>query len=321
MLIDGHTHVYDRICGVTQYGVSKALGYGMIDLGINRPQRVLPPGFVDSICPCEILLKYLDWSGIDKAVLLTQNVYGYANSYLAECVNRYPDKFVALGSLDPMSKESNNNVEYLITEVGLKGIKLDMGSNLGLLALRPDFKLNDPYLMPIWKLIEKHNATLTIDLGGTFGTPGHQLDEIKSVLEAAPELKLVIAHLGFPPILDDGGTGHEKQWHELLDLTKSFRVWFDTAIFWFSTLLKDGNEQFPYPTLQKYFKKCYEQIGASKMIWGTDMPTILLWSTYNQNVEWIKSVTADLSREEKEAILWKNAAEVYDFKDIKPNIV
>lgn len=315
MIIDAHTHVYDRICGVTQYGVSRAVGYGMIDLGVNQPNRILPPGFKDSVCTSEVLLKYLDWAGVDKAVLLTQNVYGYANNYLAECMKNYPDKFIALASLDPMAKDSRENLEYLLGEIGLKGLKLDLGSNLGLLALRPDFKLDDPYLTPVWKLLEKYDAALTVDLGGTYGTPGHQLSEIKSLLDTAPNLKLVVAHLGFPPCLDDGGNGNERQWHELLDLSKTHRVWFDTAMFWFSTLLKNGKEEYPYPTLQMYFQKCYDRIGPSKLIWGTDLPTILLWSTYNQNVEWIKTAVHGFSQPEKEAILWKNAAEVYGFKE------
>ena len=58
-----------------------------------------------------------------------------------------------------------------------------------------------------------------------------------SVLETNPNLKLVICHLGFPPCLSDGGTGTDEQWYGLLDLANSFQVWFDTAIFWFCTVV------------------------------------------------------------------------------------
>lgn len=316
MIIDGHTHAYDRICGITQYGVARSLGYGKIDFGVNHPHRLLPPSFIDSISPCELLIKYMDWVGVDKAVMLTQNIYGYTNDYLSNCVRNNPTRFVALGSLDPLAKDSERTLEYLLSKMGLNGLKLDLGAKIGILALHPNFKLNNSYLMPIWELLEKHKATLTLDLGGSYGTPGHQLIEIGSVLETYPKLKLVTCHLGWPPCLDDGGTGTEKQWYELLDLADSFQVWFDTAVFAFSTMLKGGNEQYPYPTIQEYFRKCYDHIGASKIIWGTDVPSILIWSTYTQNLDWIKAMIANLSLEEKDAILWKNAAEAYGFKDI-----
>lgn len=69
-------------------------------------------------------------------------------------------------------------------------------------------------------------------------------------------------------------------------------------------------------TVQEYFRMCCDHIGASKMIWGTDLPSILTWSTYAQNLDWIKAMIVNLSLVERDAILWKNAAEVYGFKDI-----
>ena len=316
MIIDAHTHAYDRICGVTQYGVARPLGYGNVDLGADHPHRLLPPSFTDSISPCELLMEYMAWVGVDKAVLLTQNMYGYTNDYLSDCVRTYPDKFVALGSLDPLAVDSKHTLEYLISNKGLSGLKLDLHTQIGMLALRPDFKLNNPYLMPLWELLAERSMTLALDLGGSYGTPGHQLAEIRAVLEAYPKLKLVICHLGFPPCLDDGGTGTEKEWHQLLDLADAFPVWFDTAVFWFSTMLKGGNEQYPYPTLKEYFRKCYDRIGGSRMIFGTDMPTILLWATYAQCIDWIEVMTADLAPEERDAILWKNAAAAYGFPNV-----
>ena len=321
MIVDAHTHAYDRICGVTQYGVARSSGYGFIDLGSNHLHRLLPPSFVDSVSPCEVLIQYMDWVGVNRAVLLTQNIYGYTNDYLSDCVKKYPARFVALGSIDPLAKESERTLEYLLGSGGLKGLKLDLGAKMGLLALRPDFKLNDPRLGPIWEVLERHNATLAIDLGGSYGTPGHQLGELRSILETNPNLKLVICHLGFPPCLSDGGTGTEEQWYELLDLANSFQVWFDTAIFWLCTMLKTGREEHPYPTLKEYLRKCYDRIGPYKMMWGTDFPSILLWSTYEQNLGWIRNVMAHWQSEEKSAILWKNAAEAYGFKDIDENKV
>ena len=313
MIIDAHTYAYDRICGVTQYGVARSLGYGLADFGANRLNRFLPPAFVDSTCPVETLVAYLDWAGVDKAVLLTQNIYGYANDYIAESVESFPDRFVGIGSLDPLTSNSLEILEYLLLSMGLKGLNLDLGCYAGLLAMRPDFRLDDQRVIGLWKLLERQEATLVIDFGGSYGTPGHQLAELRVVLESCPDLKVVISHLGFPPILSDEGWGTDQDWHDLLDIAISFNVWFDTAIFWFSSALKSGAEEYPYPTLQDIFRRALDRLGPSKLLWGTDMPAVLCWSTYAQNLRWIETELAALTQNEQNMILWKNASQVYGF--------
>jgi predicted TIM-barrel fold metal-dependent hydrolase len=311
MIIDGHAHAYNRICAVTQYGVAHALGYGNIDLGADHPYRLLPPAFVNSTSPCEILMEYMAWAGVEKAVLLTQNIYGFNNDYLSECVQVHPDKFAAIAGLDPCNRDATKTIETLIGQKHLGGLKLDLHARIGLMSLRPDFKLNHPGLDPVWQHLENNGSTLVLDFAGPPGTPGHQLEELRTILEKHPGLKIVICHLGFPPCLNDAGDGAEKKWYELLDLTRSFNVWFDTAIFSFSTQLKAGPEKYPYPALKDIFQKCVDRIGGSHMIFGTDIPSILMWLTYPQCVDWITDVTAKLPAQEREAILWKNADRVY----------
>ncbi len=314
MIIDAHTYTYDRICGVTQYGVARSLGYGLADFGANRLYRFLPPAFVDSTCPIETLAAYMDWVGIDKAVLLTSNIYGYANEYLADCVKRFPDRFVAIGSLDPLASNSLETLEHLLLVLGCKGINLHLESHAGLLATRPELRLDDQRLADLWKMLERQESTLVIDFGGSYGTPGHQLTELRVVLETCPDLKVVVSRLGFPPVLNDGGWGTDQDWHDLLDLAAVFNVWFDTAIFSFATALKTGAQEYPYPLLQEVFRRALDRIGPSKLIWGSDMPSALCWATYSQNLKWIEAEVSTLTRVEQNMILWRNAAQAYGFE-------
>jgi predicted TIM-barrel fold metal-dependent hydrolase len=313
MIIDAHTYTYNRICGVTQYGVARPLSHGLADFGANRLNRFLPPSFVDSTCPVETLIAYLDWAGVDKAVLLTNNIYGYANAYLAECVNRFPGRFVALGSLDPLASGSLDTLEHLILGLNFRGINLQLGADAGLLAMRSEFRLDDQRLVELWKLLERQEAALAIDFGGSYGTPGHQLIELRVLLETCPDLKVVISHLGFPPVLNDGGWGTDQDWHDLLDLAATFNVWFDTATFSLSTALKAASEEFPYPSLQEVFKRVLDRLGPSKLLWGSELPAVLCWSTYAQNLRWIEAELSPLTRAEQNMILWRNAAQVYGF--------
>lgn len=314
MIIDAHTYSYNRVCGVTQYGVARSLGYGLADFGVNRLHRFLPPAFVDSTCPIETLIAYLDWVGTDKAVLLTSNIYGYENDYLSDCVKRFPERFVAVGSLDPLASNSLETLDHLLLALDLRGINLYLGPHAGLLATRPEFRLDDQRLIDLWKLLERQEATLTIDFGGSYGTPGHQLVELRVLLETCPDLKVVISRLGFPPVLNDGGWGTDQDWHDLLDLAIDFNVWFDTAVFSFSTALKADSQEYPYPILQEVFRRALDRLGPSKLMWGSDMPSVLCWATYSQNLRWLEAELSTLSRSEQNMILWRNAAQVYRFE-------
>jgi len=313
MIVDAHTYTYDRVCGVTQYGVARSLGYGLADFGANRLNRFLPPSFVDSVCPVETLAAYMDWVGVDRAVLLTQNTYGYANEYIADCLKRYPGKFVGIGSLDPLANSSVETLEHLLFALSLNGLNLDLSAHSGLLAMRPDFRIDDHSAISLWKLLEKQDATLVLSFGGSYGTPGHQLAELRIALESCPDLKVVVSHLGFPPVLGDDGWGTDQDWHDLLDLAVSFNVWFDTAIFWFAAALRNGPEEYPYPTLQEVFRRALDRVGPSKLVWGSGMPAVLCWSTYAQNLRWIEEELSTLTQGERAMVLWKNALAAYGF--------
>jgi predicted TIM-barrel fold metal-dependent hydrolase len=202
-------------------------------------------------------------------------------------------------------------LEHLLLSLGLKGLNLDLGSYTGLLAMRPDFRLDDQRVMGLWKLLERQEASLTLDFGGSYGTPGHQLAELRVVLESCPDLGVVISSLGFPPVLNDDGWGGDQDWHDLLELAGTFNIWFDTAVFSFSTALKGGVEEYPYTTLQEVFRRALERLGPSRLMWGTDVPAVLCWSTYPQTLRWIEAEVATLTQSEQNMILWGNASHAY----------
>ncbi len=63
--------------------------------------RMIPKEFGgDQVTP-EHLLQVMDKNGVEKAVLLQGNFYGYQNYYTHLAVKKYPDRFAGAGAYDP----------------------------------------------------------------------------------------------------------------------------------------------------------------------------------------------------------------------------
>ena len=70
MIIDAHAHTMRHVQGQSGKGPTRSLAYGKVKRGTNKVLRMLPPMCQGTSFPAEVLLENLDWTGVDKAVLL-----------------------------------------------------------------------------------------------------------------------------------------------------------------------------------------------------------------------------------------------------------
>lgn len=99
LIIDTHTHIFESISGTHNRLPLFSAGYGKVKNG-NQILQLLPPSFKDSNSTTEILLNYMDWFCVDKAILVLNVFYGYHNGYAYEAVRKYPNRFKALALVD-----------------------------------------------------------------------------------------------------------------------------------------------------------------------------------------------------------------------------
>ena len=55
--------------------------------------------------PVETLIGYMEWCGIDRALLMPNPYYGYHNDYFIESVKKYPEKLRAVALVDLLKGE------------------------------------------------------------------------------------------------------------------------------------------------------------------------------------------------------------------------
>jgi len=154
--------------------------------------------------------------------------------------------------------------------LGLKGIKLHPEFQ--------NFNLDDAVMMPIYAIAEG-KLPLLIHMGDEnrdSSTP----ERLANVLDRFPNLTVIAAHLG----------GYQ-MWEQAAECLAGRRIYLDT-----SSSLAFMTPEAATALIRRH--------GATKILFGTDYP---MW-LHQEELERLHRL--DLSDEERERILWRNAAEL-----------
>jgi len=306
MIVDAHVHVFPRVDSFTGSGELKSMGMGKVRRGTGEVFRLLPPAFGETCFRPETLVEYLDWVGVDKAVILQGGLYGFHNEYVADAVSKWPERLVGCALVDPMTQHATGVLRYAIEELGLKALKFECSEAYGLAGLHPKMQIDAPEWKNIFQEAKKHHLPLIFD-PGLPGTIGYQVKGLRKLVESHPELDVVICHLGLPHPGLENSEDHYNAWKEMIALGENPNVWIDIA----SLPALFGDYEYPYPEAQRYLKMVYETLGSTRLLWGSDIPGILSQITYRQCLDLVKRNCSFLSPEEKENILGENAKKLF----------
>ena len=72
---------------------------------------------------------------------------------------------------------------------------------------------------------------------------------------------------------------------------------------------------YPMPQVKAAIEKCVSRIGAERIMWGTDMPIVMRFWTYQQNVDLIRTHSDFLTQDERDLILGGTVARLLGVSD------
>jgi L-fuconolactonase len=130
------------------------------------------------------------------------------------------------------------------------------------------------------------------------------LKHIQKVVDACPGLKLVIDHMGKPPI----ASGEIETWRqELRQVAANEQIncklsGLVTEANWTSWTTSD---------LRPYVDCALELFGSSRLLFGSDHPVCLLAASYERVLECFRELLNELSGDEQVKIFGGNAAQFY----------
>ena len=198
------------------------------------------------------------------------------NKFIATAVAQSDGRFTGLGTLHPESENLEAEVDEIIN-LGLKGVKL-----------HPDiqkFKIDDPRMLKIYELCEGRLPILlhTGDSRFDYSNP----NRVKPVLDRYKNLTVIGAHLGGWSVWDEAVKVLPQYENFYVDCSSSF-----------------------YTLSAEKAKELIMAYGTKKVLFGTDYP---MW---DMQKEIDSFMNLDLTEEEREDILCKNACRMFGIENI-----
>jgi len=263
MYIDFHTHAFAD--SIAQRAIER-LEENIRNSGCEYPDKAVTDGTVAD------LIRMLDETGVDKAVLLPiatkPSQQTVINNWASEVMS---DRLYCFGSVHPDAEDVAEELER-IKNLGLKGVKLHPDYQ--------DFMADESKAVAIYKKCAELGLPVILHAGlDAFSvTLIHCTPQMcANILEAVPELTLILAHLG-----------GNACWDEVEKYLVGKNVYLDTA--------------FTSGTIScSQAKRIIKNHGAGKILFASDCP----WHNPAEEIRFIHSM--NLSDEEKDMIFYKNA--------------
>ncbi len=251
----------------------------------------------------EMLIDDMDRHGCTHSVLVQVIYHGWDNTYVADCVKKYPDRLKAHGLIDPTDAKVADKLEYWVKEHGLHGMRFSPiyyqdGKHGG------DAWLDADETHRLWRVAEKLNTAFN------FFIAPRQLPKLKKMVKAHPNVRVVVDHLGQMDLSVDDP---EPQMRLLLAMAKHRNVWVKvselTSVF--------PTAKYPFVVAYPYVKRVYEAFGPDRLLFGTGYPGAARAAykrpTLDKEIALFHKMPF-FSKNDREKLLGRNAVELWGFK-------
>ena len=277
MIIDTHVHVWE-------------IDPPRYPIGPTAPNWTALP---DEPGTAAELLAEMDAHGVDRAVLVQTSWSTWDNGYIADSVQRFPDRFIGHGLIDPQDPDNATQLRYWTLDRGLAGYRFHP-------MYYPDEKiLLTPQNGPLWEEIAG------LDVVIQFHLRAEQADQVATLAARYPHLRLIIDHMGYPQVQADPA-----RFDPIVELAR-----YDNVCFKLSDVAGRAQQPFPYTDVHPFIQRLFNAFGANRTVWGTGYPGHHRqkhnWPSLADELRLIREGLPFLSTRDKEQILGETAAALW----------
>jgi predicted TIM-barrel fold metal-dependent hydrolase len=296
-IIDIHTHIYNKVSGITKGQPMSSTRLGLVTIG-NQEVQFLPPSFENSNSTEEMLIAYMDWCGIEKALLMPNPYYGYHNKYFKDSVKKYPNRLRGVALVDIMKgKDAASELADIYDEGILFGFKIEVDSTF---QCAPGKHMTDEDLAPVWDCCNQYHQPVFIHMFRDC-----DIKDLEVLVQQYKDITFIICHMGadacFLP------TSNQDNFNEVLRIVKDNKnVYIDT-----STVPVYFTEEYPFLSSISVIEKAYRILGPEKIMWASDYPGMLNYATMKQLINVVMNGCSNISNSHKELIMGENANRLF----------
>jgi predicted TIM-barrel fold metal-dependent hydrolase len=242
----------------------------------------------------EVLLEHMDKAGVGKAVVVqAATAYGVDNSYAADTLDRYPERFVGVCAVDFLSDRVTDDLAHWIEGRGFSGVRIRRSP--GSTNVTSPARLDDGRSSAAWEyLAERHIPTcVTIR--------AEHIPELVAVLSSFPGLKVLVDNGGRPSL--DGGPPYIAGVAELAVLTEyDVQLKITPGVIHRVQKEPDGD---PVALL----RRLVEVFGNQRVMWGSNFPAAE--GSLDELLRFVEGHFEWLDPGARSAIFGANAAAIY----------
>jgi L-fuconolactonase len=203
----------------------------------------------------ETMIAAMDEAGVDKAAIVhSSTTYGFDNSYVVDGCAQYPDRLVAVGSVDMAAPDAGETIRRWVDK-GLAGLRMFTGGSTK--AYDPS-ELENPQTYPAWELCGELGLSMCIQTGAV-GLP-----QVAALAQRFGNVAVIVDHLARPDLSD--GPPYAKA-EGLFALAGIPNIYLKLT----PRIFTDANKGEASPAT--FFPRLVEAFGARRIAWGSNYPS------------------------------------------------
>ena len=251
--------------------------------------------------PVEVLVNEMDQNGVDKAVLI-QFRGVFDNTYMADCVGRYPGRFSMVAIVDTEKDEAPELLEEWVKK-GAEGVRLS-----------PAARSPGQDAVAIWrKAAELRIVVSSLGTLEEFSSP-----EFESIIKEFPSLTIIIEHLGGVGAYFGGSqSGTEvdyDQYHKVLALARYPNTYMKVpGLGEFCPRPLPFIQPMPFEDIPPLIEQAVEAFSCRRLMWGSDFPPVAAREGYGNALRFPRDNVRFPSEEDKEWVFGKTAESLFRF--------
>jgi predicted TIM-barrel fold metal-dependent hydrolase len=246
-------------------------------------------------------LEDIDAHGVDWAVLVQSSLSTWDNGYVADSAQKYPDRFISHGMVDPLDPDNATTAAYWMDERGMTGFRfhplyyeLDDPAQ-GRILMRPENE-------PMFEAISERQGIIQIH------SRSHHADQLDYAAGRYPGITWLIDHMMYPH--PEWAAEDWAPYHPVLALAQHSNIYMKI-----SDVSNHSNEDFPHRDMHEVVKRAIDAFGVDRCLWGTGFPgpvrTRYNRPTLDEELRIVREAFDWLSDGDRAKILGDNAARIW----------
>jgi predicted TIM-barrel fold metal-dependent hydrolase len=236
-----------------------------------------------------MLLELMRANHVERTVIAQYIGYRWDNRYALDSIRKYSPYFMGVCRVDPTNPAAPDRLSHL-TAQGFHGVRLSPTADAS-----GDW-INGPLMPPLWKRAESLKVPMQIY------APITRMPDLVHLIEQCPDLNVVIDHMADCPI------DRPQELNKLIALARFPRVFVKISHTW-----SISRQPYPWLDAQEYVRRLHAVYGPQRLMWATDWPVDLKWTTYAQALSVVRDDMKFLNDEDKSWILSKTVERVWPF--------